>query len=135
MKNLTTKLMIAAAVMAVGASAASAQSMKTDVPFAFRTATGTLAAGAYEVSMDNSKRIVLIRRVDGTKSVLLLPTTSLTAGTKTGAKLVFSCGVSHCTLVQIWSGPQSAAYEFHRPKPDRDEEASLVAIRLHRDAD
>jgi len=136
MKNSTTKLMIAAAVMAVAASAASAQTLKADVPFAFRTAKGTLAAGTYTISMDNVHRIVLIQ--SRTESAMLSPTTRLDSGTEADAKLVFSCGVSHCTLVQVWSGNGHAAYEFHSSKPDRDDDAtqaSLVEIRLHHDAD
>jgi len=136
MKNSTTKLMIAAALMAVAAGAASAQTLKADVPFAFRTANGTLGAGTYTISMDKVNRIVLIQ--SRTESAMLLPTTRLD-GVKAGdAKLVFSCGVSHCTLVQVWSGNGNAAYEFHSSKPDRDgdaTQASLVEIRLHSDAE
>jgi len=132
MKNLTTKLMIAAAVMAVAAGAAAAQTMKADVPFSFRTVNGTLDAGTYTVSVDRQAGTVHIYQAHGNQHTWLLPTAHLAADNQSKAKLVFSCGADHCTLVQIWSGPHSAAYEFARPKTDRDEETSLVAIAVHR---
>lgn len=132
MKNLTTKLMIAAAVMAVAAGAASAQTMKADVPFAFRTANGTLEAGTYTVSIDRAAGTVHIYQAHGNENAFLLPLARIGTDRQSAAKLVFSCGADHCTLVQIWSGPYSAAYEFARPKTDRDEETSLVAIAVHR---
>jgi len=132
MKNLTTKLMIAAALMAVAAGAAAAQTMKADVPFAFRTATGTFEAGTYTVSLDTVKRIVEFEGARGTKSGMVLPTAQLAADNRSAAKLVFSCAADHCTLVQIWSGPYSTAYSFRRPKTDRDDEAALVAIAVRR---
>jgi hypothetical protein len=135
MKNFTTKLMIAAAVMAVATGAASAQTMKADVPFAFRTVNGTMAAGAYTVSINRESGIVRIYTADGTKSTFLLPVSRIGTGKESEAKLVFSCGTSHCALVQVWSGFDSPAYQFHSPKPDRNDDAtqaSLVEIRLHR---
>jgi len=137
MKNFTTKLMIAATVMAVAAGAASAQTMKADVPFAFRTVNGTLAAGTYTVSINRGSGTLRIWKADGTNSAFLLPTSRIATGRESGAKLVFSCGASHCALVQVWSGSDGPAYQF-RPKPERDEDASqasLVAISLHRDTE
>jgi hypothetical protein len=132
MKNLTTKLTIAAAVMAVAAGAAAAQTMKADVPFAFRTASGTFEAGTYTVSVDNNQRMVLLEGTGRTKGAWVMPLAALTADKQSAAKLVFSCGADRCTLVQVWSGPNGAAYQFARPKTDRDDEASLVAIAVHR---
>jgi len=134
MKNLTTKLTIAAAVIAVAAGAASAQTMKADVPFAFRTVNGTLEAGTYTVSIDRSAGTVHIRQAHGNESAFLLPTSPIGANKESEAKLVFSCGAGPCTLVQVWTGPDRPAYQFRRPKQDRNEEASLVAIPLQRGA-
>ncbi len=49
MKKLTTKLMIAAAALVVAAGAASAQTMKAEIPFAFRAGDKVMAAGTYRV--------------------------------------------------------------------------------------
>jgi len=108
--------------------------MKADVPFAFRTVNGTMAAGTYTVSINREAGIVRIYTVYGTKSTFLMPTARIYTGQKSEAKLVFSCGAGPCALVQVWSGPNSPAYQFHSPKPDRDDDAtqaSLVEIRLH----
>src|ERR1019366_1957819 len=49
MKELTTKLMIAAAALMIAAGAASAQAMKVEIPFEFRAGNHVMAPGTYSV--------------------------------------------------------------------------------------
>ena len=131
MKNFTTKIMIAAAAMAVVAGAASAQVLKTDVPFAFRTGSKAMEAGAYEVSVNRNINVVAIRSSAHGESAFLLPSARLDGVKQGDAKLVFSCRGGNCTLVQAWMGNSSEAFEFPHTK-DRNSDATLYEIRLHK---
>jgi hypothetical protein len=131
MKNFTTKMTIAAAAMLVVAGAASAQPMRADVPFSFRTGDKVMDAGHYEVSMSRMDSVVTIRSIPGNNSALLLPYAHLDGGKEGDAKLIFSCREGDCTLVQAWSGNPNVAYAFPHPK-DRKSDATLYEIRLHR---
>jgi hypothetical protein len=131
MKNFTTKMMIAAAAMTIVAGAASAQVMKADVPFAFRTGAKVMEAGPYEVSINRTAGVVAIRNWTHGDSAFLLASARLDGGKAGDAKLVFSCKEGDCTLVQAWTGNPAAAYAFPHAK-DRNSDATLYEIRLHK---
>lgn len=133
MTNFTTKLMIAAAAMAVAAAAASAQTMKADVPFSYQARGKTMAAGTYWVT-PNSNGIILLQSKDGHNSVLAMSASRIESDKPGNAKLVFSCRRGNCTLVEVWPGITNGAYSFPLPK-DRDYEAALVVVALHRNSD
>ena len=130
MKNFTTKLMIAAAALAVAAGVASAQNMKADIPFAFRVAGTTMAPGSYRVEMNGAGGTIHIVQANGKYSVQALPLTRLEGGKEGDAKLVFRCGTGTCSLLQAWSGDGGRAYSFSIPKRERNEETYLSAVRL-----
>lgn len=70
-----TRLMIAAATLVVAAGSASAQSLKAEIPFAFRAGGVVMPAGTYQVKTDNhlgGHPYFEIRSVDGGRSVLLV---------------------------------------------------------------
>ena len=133
MKHSTTKMTIAAAALMVAAGAASAQTMKANVPFAFRTGNSVMQAGTYRVSMNSSERVVLIQNEASQKATYLLASARLGDGWKGAgdAKLVFSCRVDDCTLIQAWSGNPSVAFALPHSK-DRDSDATLFTIHLRR---
>jgi len=129
MTRLTTKLMIAAAAL-VAAGAASAQTMRADIPFAFRAGGSgkVMAAGRYSVNLRGLGGTVAFQgRHKG--AVVALPITHK-AGAESTPTLVFACGPGTCRLIQIWPGDSEPGLVFSTPKSSREEEASLIAIPL-----
>src|SRR5690348_9656660 len=55
MTNLSNRMMIAAAAIAVAAGVASAQSMTAEIPFAFRAGEKMMPAGTYRVTNVNQQ--------------------------------------------------------------------------------
>jgi hypothetical protein len=126
MTRLTTKLMIAAAAL-VAAGAASAQTMKADIPFAFRAGGKVMAAGTYQVDFLRVGEAVAIRsRHNG--AVVAMPITHKD-GVESTPKLVLACGRGTCSLSQIWHG-SGTGLVFSTPKSDPREQASLAVIPL-----
>jgi len=133
MTRLTTKLMIAAAAL-VAAGAASAQTLKADIPFAFQASGKAMAAGKYLVVYRGGvSNMVLIRRYNH-EAVLAAPV-SRKEGKVENAKLVFVCAHGTCSLSQIWAGNSASGLEFKTPKLDPREQASVVAIPMRVGAD
>ena len=133
MKNLTTKLMFAAAAL-VAAGAASAQTMKADIPFAFQAGGKVMAAGTYRVDFRGPSGTVVLRDTGWKSVVLAKPVTHIEGKKENTAKLVFACGRGPCSLVQVWPGYSESGLLFKTPKLDRNEEASLTVIHLRLDA-
>lgn len=131
MTRLTTKLMIAAAAL-VAAGAASAQTMKADIPFAFRASGKVMAAGTYNVDLRNVGGTVVIRGWNK-DSVIAMPMAHKDAAGST-PKLVFQCGRGTCSLLQIWPDYSGSGLEFRTPKLDPREQAELVVVPLRRNA-
>ena len=132
MKNLTTKLMFAAAAL-VAAGAASAQTMKADIPFAFQAGGKVMAAGTYRVDLKGQAGLVTILGTAREGAVIVTPITHIERKENT-AKLVFVCGRGPCSLAQAWPGYSEDGLLFRTPKLDRNEEASLTVIHLRPDA-
>jgi hypothetical protein len=130
MKSLTTKLMIAAAAL-VAASAASAQVLKADIPFAFQAGGKVLEAGTYRLDLHGPSGMLLIENTHhGAAAVMAMPTSHI-QGNDESAKLVFQCTHGSCTLVQAWAGYNASGLQFNAPKVDRREQASLTVVRLY----
>ena len=138
MKSLTSKLMVAAMAFGAVASVASAQAMKSEVPFAFRVAGTVMPAGTYQITDQRGSSGVAIFRLvntDVNRPVLAMPNSNLGPRVASSdAKLVFQCGASGCTLAQIWTGNMLGAYSFptHR---HHNEEVSLIVVKADRAAD
>ena len=132
MTRLTTKLMIAAAAL-VAAGAASAQTMKADIPFAFQVSGKTMAAGTYQVDLRGNTGVVTVRSLSH-GSAMAKPITHKDEGDNT-AKLVFTCVRGNCALAEVWPGYSNNGLLFSTPKVDRREVASLAVIPLRRDAE
>ena len=65
MKTTTTKLTIAAAFLALATGIASAQTLKADIPFAFRAGAKMMPAGEYTVdTLSSSVGMVALKNYD-----------------------------------------------------------------------
>jgi len=138
MKSLASKLMVAAMAFGAVASVASAQTIKSEVPFAFRVAGAVMPAGSYQITNQRGNGGVAIFRflnTDSNRPALALPNGNLGPRVASAdAKLVFQCGASGCKLAQIWTGNMAGAYSFptHR---GRHEEVSMIVVKADRAAD
>jgi len=139
MKKLTTRFMIAAAALVVGAGAASAQTLNAQIPFAFRVGNRVMAPGTYQVDKlerQSSGPIFRLLNARLRRSAILLPQAQVDPqkGWAVGEpKLVFACISGGCALAEFWAGSESYAYAFARPKPGKDEDAYLRVIPMQRD--
>lgn len=130
MKTLTSKLMVVAAAIAAVAGAASAQSMKAEIPFSFKVSGTTMPAGAYLVTAGpnmNGRPVFRLLNTDVSKPVLAVPAGKHDGSSYEPAKLVFRCTGGNCALAQIWTGSGIGAYDLYTPKAKR-EEAALISI-------
>src|SRR5580692_3673038 len=98
MKNLTTKLMIAAATLVASVGMASAQTMEAKIPFAFRADGKVFAAGTYRIQMVRTagSPIVAIKNVKNGGRLVSLASPNgeaKSAWQSTGAPILeFRCG-------------------------------------------
>ena len=137
MKKLTTKLMIATAALVAAAGAASAQTLRADIPFEFRAGDRVMAPGTYSVDISRMGGAPVFRlsNVRSAGSVVLLPQAPVDpqkGWTEGNGKLSFACISGSCALAEIWTGSESHAYSFHRPKLGGDVTADLREISLQR---
>ena len=136
MKELTTKLMIAAAALMVAAGAASAQAMKVEIPFEFGAGNHVMAPGTYWVDhvriSAGAPVFRLSNRLSG-GSIALLPQAPVDPqkGWAEGqGELVFACTSGSCALAQVWFASDSHAYTFPGPKLGKDVTAVLREIPM-----
>jgi len=138
MKKLTTRFMIAAAALVVGAGAASAQigtTITAQIPFEFRVGNQTLAPGTYAVDrlVQSSAPVFRLWNARLRRSAILLPQAKVdpqTGWAEGSPKLVFACIGGSCALAELWAGSESYAYTFSRPKPGKGEDAYLRVIQM-----
>jgi len=139
MKNLTTKMMIAAAAFVAVAGTASAQAMEAKIPFAFRAGGTVLPAGTYVVKVDRAASgvpaIVIDSRELG-KHAFALPIpngNAKKAWVSAGhAVLSFQCGVDRCALQDIWTGDAyRPVYRIPVPSLGKNEPHSVAEIVMH----
>jgi len=138
MKNLTTKLTIAAAALVAVAGTASAQAMEAKIPFAFRASGKTLSAGTYRVEMKTTPSSALqlvISSQDGKLEVLTMAYpngSAANAWRNTGnPTLTFECGESRCALTDIWTGSSDPVYHIWNRGLGKDESTHTAEIVIH----
>jgi len=135
MTNFTTKLMIAAAAMAVAACAASAQNLKAEIPFTFRVNGAVMAPGMYSVTISYGKigvPMLYLHTWEGNHAALAraesphdVPRAWQAAGSPV---LSFECGGSVCALVDAWGGYGQPAFHFSTPWLGRDEPVRKAVV-------
>jgi hypothetical protein len=134
MKTTTTKLTIAAAFLALATGVAGAQSLKADIPFAFRAGGKMMPAGEYTVHTGGSAgQMVVLRNYYAKQGVVLLSNFQSDPGKAATAAaepvITFECGIGRCSLVQIWTGT-GPARSFYHASPARGDQPVLASIRL-----
>ncbi len=131
MTNLTNKIMMAVAALAL-AGVASAQSLRADIPFAFQVGDKLMAPGPYLVYVNNSSGTELFRlyNVEEKQGALTLadfkqdPAKEWKADGK--PRLAFECA-SRCALSEIWTGSGSQiSYRMHTPKTHEEVRVAVV---------
>ena len=137
MNNVTKNLTIAMALTALAGGIASAQSMRADIPFAFRVGEKLMPAASYQLNLTGDRREALVIRSSDRKTSALAVSSGWTMAAKswTATKepmLAFDCGGGRCTLAQLWDGESRDAYTFARRQTRGTEHAALTEIRLVR---
>jgi len=121
MKTIATRiLVISASVIALGTTAFGQNRMTAEVPFAFKTVSGTLPAGTYQfdhVKSNGLASAVIIRSVATQKAVFagnpLFNVYSKAADTPVA---VFVCGSGGCALKALRTRDGSSEYQVPRSK-------------------
>lgn len=134
MKSMTTKWMITAAALAIASGVASAQTLKADIPFAFRAGEKVMAPGNYTIRVSSEHHYLVISNYE-TKQHSMLPTGVPGDPNKAWAAkgepvMSFECGVGRCELTRLWTGPGTSALSFGHRSLGRDENASVIEVRL-----
>ena len=134
MNNLTLNLMLATAALMVASSVAPAQTMKAQIPFAFRSAGKTMAAGTYLVRTTSAGDMFQLTDLASGNSILLMPAIRLDppkawqAGG--GGVLQFACSDNGCSLKRIWTDRGSPVHEFTDPNGSNDKPIYVAAVRM-----
>ena len=135
MTKFSTKLMIAAATVVVAAGVASAQTMKAEIPFAFRAGEKTMPAGTYQVTnLNRQAGISMFRLADenSREAIIAVPrlaTDARQAWVAAGKPLLsFECTDSRCALTSLWVGRGYPAFVLYQPKLGRDEHARTATV-------
>jgi len=139
MKRMTNHLMTAAAVLMIGAGAASAQSsLKAEIPFAFSAGRKVTEPGTYKVKALPSLSSIItfeIRNMATGDAFLLVtnvgsdvPKHWLASGTP---RMEFECGSGACALSKIWMG-EGTAHRISGPRK-KSGEVQLSEIVLKSD--
>ncbi len=133
-------LILAAAAMTLGMTAASAQTntrFKAEIPFAFQIGNQSYDAGSYDATVGVSTggfRTLLIRAAGSSGSKLAMSTGSLSPVAAhrelTGPKMVFRCGDSACVLTQVWPGNAPEGLLFNAPKSTAAGTQRLAVVRM-----
>jgi hypothetical protein len=121
MKRNTMHMILAAAALMLAVGTASAQSMKAEIPFAFRVGNQLMQPGEYHFRLLPSYSGAVVWRLtsDDSNSVRLAVPFARADASKEwlaagAAKLSFNCADSSCSLNRIWSG-EGDAYVFRTP--------------------
>ena len=124
MKKLTMKTMFAAAAFLALSASASAETLRADIPFAFRAGETLMKPGAYEFRSTRAAFVYKVTNRDDKSSVLLQnfrkQEPSKVWMEKGEAKVAFDCAGSDCVLREMWTGGMSQALRFSGAAPGGD---------------
>ncbi len=108
MKRTAMHMTLAVAAFALAAGTVSAQTMKAEIPFAFRVGNQVMQPGEYRVrlvSNSSSSPLLSLANFDAGRTVLLMATNRNAEPMKGGLpKLSFSCGEGPCTITGVSMG-------------------------------
>src|ERR1051325_4111787 len=133
MQSATNRLILAGALVALAAGAASAQSLQAEIPFAFRAGDQVFPAGSYQVQLAGRfNELVVLTGNSG--SVTLLPNGATAPGraaiTTGDPTLTFECGPARCALIRLWTGAGAQALTFRQPLMRNESRPYLANIPL-----
>jgi hypothetical protein len=135
MKRFTMNMILAVAGMALAAGTASAQTMRAEVPFAFRVGSQVMLPGEYLVSVLPSlsgSQVLNLTNRDLKKTALIVPIPTGTPkewSTKGAPRLRFACSdAPACTLTSLWLG-EGDTFTFH-PERAKNGESRIAEIAL-----
>jgi hypothetical protein len=136
MKSFVVKSLITAAAMTAISGIAAAESLKVEIPFAFRAGSTMMAPGTY-VFTTNPKMVyaaaIQVRHYDSIGGILMLATVRDAGKQWTNAaapRVQFDCMEGRCRLTRVWDGRTRDALEPLGPKISPRENASLSTITL-----
>ena len=139
MKSMTMKLMISAASLAIVGSVASAQTLRAEIPFAFRAGDKVMAPGTYYVKASDTRQYVVLANYETKDAAVVMAGTRSTPSRNWAAageaRMAFECDPARCELSRIWTGPGEDALTFRRHGSSAAERATVSEIRLMRAAD
>jgi hypothetical protein len=138
MTNLTKNMTLAIAALAMAAGTVSAQSMKAEIPFAFRIGKKVMQPGEYRVSRHSGSSqapMFTLSSLDSHQAAIAVASyrgvPSKEWADAGQAKLSFLCGDGPCTLTKVWAG-EGDAFTFHSAPP-KDGDARVAEITLRPD--
>jgi hypothetical protein len=135
MKTLVNRLtMFAAATLALG-TMAYGQTVKAEIPFAFRTANATLPAGTYMLYRANAAwEPTRLWNPASRKSVLMLGA-AVDYVPNAQPRLVFACGSEGCALREVRTSERTVTYPVPHRSAWKQEAVAVISVPLTRNAD
>ena len=134
MKRSTKNMTLVVAALTIAAGTVSAQTMKAEIPFAFRVGAKLMQPGEYLVRplpVNSGTAMFTLVNFDARKSTIAVSSARVTPSkewTKTGlAKLSFVCVDDSCTLTRLWSG-EGDAYNFRTPHGKYGEHIAEITL-------
>jgi hypothetical protein len=137
MKNLTSK-MVAVAALVAAAGIASAQTMEATIPFAFHANGKAFPAGNYSVRVRSSnggyEMLNLLNKT--THGVAIAPVyyvdNAKGAWKDAGSPVLsFQCAGGDCVLKDLWTGSGELVYRLPTPKPQKGEAITTAEVVMH----
>ena len=138
MKRFSINMTLAVAALTLTAGTISAQTMKAEIPFAFRVGRQLMQPGSYRVSILSGTSSTRIVRLTG-DSVVRTTLASQTSHNdvpsawtaEASPKLRFTCDEGPCTLTSLWVGSGSPL-EF-RSERAKNGEPRIAEVTLRPD--
>jgi hypothetical protein len=138
--NTSKTLTLAFAAVAMAAGTLSAQTMKAEIPFAFRAAGNTvMQPGEYRVRVlpsSTGSLVLTIQNAETKRTIILAHAMRISpdeSWAKSGeAKLRFACTEGYCALQDMWDG-FSDAYQIPRHVSRKGGEVHMAEIALRPD--
>jgi hypothetical protein len=122
---------VAAAAMMAAAAIGSAETLKADIPFAFRAGHSSMQPGSYTVRTSATSMSSVVFRIydsDTNRSVMTMPvSTQWHDPTGSEAVLSFQCTEGRCELSGIRT--RGYTYKFATSKPGPETRTATVLLR------
>jgi hypothetical protein len=136
MKRFLTHSMFAAAALVAVAGSASAQSLKAEIPFAFRAGAVLMQPGTYDVvaRQGMSSMLFELHNRDTRQSVVLFRQGTRDVASAGLRKIAFECVGSNCALRELWTGSEASSL-FSSPKNPSGDPVRIAEVPLTTKAD